>query len=316
MRLAISPNLPQDDVTSNVLTQTLEPGYVLKQPPLYEWMLWSVQRVTGPTLPSFLFLKYGLLTATFAFLYLVAKRIFTDQRWPAIAALSPLLLYHIGWNLHEGVTQTMALICAVAASMWSFMRLAERGRSVDYVVFGAIVGLGLLSKYSFAGFLVALACRRAVAAYVARAPARLAPAAERRRGRCGHRAVRRLAHCGPARSRRAVWVGHGAACRDEPPQGDADRSRLGDLCAAGFSVSARSDRARAVSGRPARGMDRDQTCREPTNVRTRRAGLASAAPAHHHRRLHRLDLWRAVDRRHALSRAVHAIPSSCSRRCG
>ena len=55
MRLAIWPNLPQDDVTSNVLAQTLEPGYVLKQPPLYEWMLWSVQRVTGPTLPSFLF---------------------------------------------------------------------------------------------------------------------------------------------------------------------------------------------------------------------------------------------------------------------
>ncbi len=156
MRLAISPNLPQDDVTSNILAQTLEPGYVLKQPPLYEWMLWSVQRITGPTLPSFLILKYGLLTATFAFLYLVAKRIFTDQRWAALAALSPLLLYHIGWNLHEGVTQTMALICAVAASMWSFMRIAERGRSVDHVLFGAIVGLGLLSKYSFAGFLVVL----------------------------------------------------------------------------------------------------------------------------------------------------------------
>jgi hypothetical protein len=123
MRLAISPNLPQDDVTSNILAQTLEHGYVLKQPPLYEWMLWSVQRVTGPTLTS-LILKYGLLTATFAFLYLVAKRLFADQRWTAVAALSPLLLYHIGWNLHEGVTQTIALICAVAASMWSFMRIA------------------------------------------------------------------------------------------------------------------------------------------------------------------------------------------------
>ncbi len=78
--------------------------------------------------------------------YLVAKRLFADQRWAAIAALSPLLLYHIGWNLHEGVTQTMALICAVAASMLSFMRLAERGRSVDYVLFEAIAGLGLLSK--------------------------------------------------------------------------------------------------------------------------------------------------------------------------
>ena len=30
MRLAISHNLPQDDVTSNILAQTLEPGYVLK----------------------------------------------------------------------------------------------------------------------------------------------------------------------------------------------------------------------------------------------------------------------------------------------
>lgn len=156
LRLSISHNLPQDDVTANILAQTLEPGYVLKQPPLYEWLLWSVQRFTGPTLPSFLLLKYGLLTATFAFLYLVAKRIFVDQGWAAVAALSPLLLYHIGWNLHEGVTQTMALICAVAASMWSFMRLAERGKTFDYVLFGAILGLGLLSKYSFAGFLVVL----------------------------------------------------------------------------------------------------------------------------------------------------------------
>lgn len=156
LRLSISHNLPQDDVTSNILAQTLEPGYVLKQPPLYEWLLWSVQRLTGPTLPSFLILKYCLLTATFAFLYLAAKRIFADQRWAAIAALSPLLLYHLGWNLHEGVTQTMALICAVAASMWSFMRLAERGKTPDYVLFGAIAGLGLLSKYSFAGFLVVL----------------------------------------------------------------------------------------------------------------------------------------------------------------
>ena len=120
MRLAISRNLPQDDVTANILAQTLEPGYVVRQPPLLEWLLWSVQRLTGPTLLSFLIIKYGLLTATFAFLYLVGKRIFADLRWAAMGALSPLLLYQIGWNLHEGVTHTMALICAVASdsSTW------------------------------------------------------------------------------------------------------------------------------------------------------------------------------------------------------
>src|SRR4029078_7407872 len=100
--------------------------------------------------------------------------------------------------------------------------------------------------------------------------------------------------------------GHGAACRVTPPQVAATRSRQGDLCAAGFSLSARSDRARAVSGRPARGMGRDQTRREPANVRGRRAGWAAASPAHHHRWLYCVDPWRAVDRRHALSRALHA----------
>jgi hypothetical protein len=158
LRVSISENLAVDDALSNVYTQTLELGYIAKQPPLYEWLLWLVQRFTGPTLPSFLILKYSLLTATFGFLYLVAKRIFADPRWATLAALSPLLLYQIGWNVHEGggVTQTIVLMCAVAASMWSFMRLAERGTTGDYLLFGLIAGLGLISKYNFAGFLFVL----------------------------------------------------------------------------------------------------------------------------------------------------------------
>jgi 4-amino-4-deoxy-L-arabinose transferase-like glycosyltransferase len=156
LRLSLSHNLPQDDVTANILAQTLEPGYIAKQPPLYEWLLWAVQRLTGPTLPSFLIIKYTLLTATFAFLYLAAKRIFHDARWAAIAGLSPLLLYQLGWNLHEGVTHTMVMVCAVAAALWAFMRIAERGELSDYLLFGLIAGLGLLSKYGFAAFLLLL----------------------------------------------------------------------------------------------------------------------------------------------------------------
>lgn len=150
------PNLPQDDVTANILAQTLEPGYLPRQPPLYEWLLWTVQRVTGPTLPSFLFIKYGLLTATFGFLYLIGFRIFAERNWTILAALSPLLLYQTGWNLHEGVTHTMVMTCAVAASFWAFMRVVERGRAGDYILFGVFVGLGMISKWSFAAFVMAL----------------------------------------------------------------------------------------------------------------------------------------------------------------
>ncbi len=138
LRLALSTNLPQDDVTANILAQTLEPGYLPRQPPLYEWLLWTVQRVTGPTLPSFLFLKYALLTATLGFLYLIGLRIFTERKWAVLGALSPLLLFQIGWNLHEGVTHTMVMMCAVAASFWAFIRVVERGRVPDYILFGVL----------------------------------------------------------------------------------------------------------------------------------------------------------------------------------
>lgn len=49
LRLLVSDNLPVDDVKANVYTQTLELGYMAKQPPLYEWLLWLVQNFTGPT---------------------------------------------------------------------------------------------------------------------------------------------------------------------------------------------------------------------------------------------------------------------------
>jgi len=156
LRLWVSSNIAIDDIKSNVYAQTLELGYVPKQPPLYEWLLWLVQRVAGPTLPSFLILKYGLLTATFAFLYLVAKRVFADPKWAMLAALSPLLLYQIAWNVHEGVTQTIALVCAVAVTTWLFMRLVEQGSLGSYVAFGFAAGLGLLTKYGFVGYLVVL----------------------------------------------------------------------------------------------------------------------------------------------------------------
>jgi len=156
LRLALSSNLPQDDVTANILAQTLEPGYLPRQPPLYEWLLWTVQRVAGPTLPSFLFIKYGLLTVTFGFLYLIGFRIFAERNWAILAAVSPLLLYQIGWNLHEGVTHTMVMTCAVAASFWAFMHVVERGRAGDYILFGVFVGLGMISKWSFAAFVMAL----------------------------------------------------------------------------------------------------------------------------------------------------------------
>jgi hypothetical protein len=83
--------------------------------------------------------------------------VFADRKWAVLTALSLLLVYEIVWNLHEGVTHTMVLICAVAASFLAFMRMVERRATQDYLVFGACICFGLISKWSFAAFCLALA---------------------------------------------------------------------------------------------------------------------------------------------------------------
>ncbi len=156
LRIAASPNLSQDDVMAVLYSQTLELGYTPRQPPLYDWVLWTVQQVTGPTLISFLMLKYALLTASAGFIYSAARRIFADRLWATLAALSLLLLYQIGWNIHEGVTHTSAMICAIAATFWAFTRVVDSQSLGNYLILGLAIGLGVLTKYGYAAFLVTL----------------------------------------------------------------------------------------------------------------------------------------------------------------
>ncbi len=156
LRLTASLNLPQDDVMAVLYSHTLQLAYTQRQPPLYDWMLWAVQQVTGPTLVSFLLLKYALLTGTGAFIYLAGRRMFGDRGWAALAAFSIVLFYQIGWNIHEGVTHTASMMCAIAATFWAFMRVVEEGTWRDYGLLGLCLGLGGLTKYGFVAFVVIL----------------------------------------------------------------------------------------------------------------------------------------------------------------
>lgn len=157
LRLSLSDTIGVDDAIEGVFTQSLAPGYDPRQPPLYTWLLWLVQRVTGPSLLSFLILKYGLLSATFLLYYKIAERLFADTRYAALTAWSLLLLYQIGWNLHEGVTQTQVLMLACTATLFTFLRASDRPNATNYILFGLVIGAGLLAKLSFGAFLGCLA---------------------------------------------------------------------------------------------------------------------------------------------------------------
>jgi len=156
LRALSTPVLGTDDMFENVLVQTLQPGYMLRQPPLYEWLLWSAQQAFGPTIWAALVVKYGLISIAALFLFLIARKAIADPRLAALCAFSYSLFYQFGWNLHEGVTHTVVLTTACALSAFFFIKALETGRLGFYLLFGAVAGAGLLGKHSYPLFVLAL----------------------------------------------------------------------------------------------------------------------------------------------------------------
>ena len=62
MLWAVSPGRTlQDALAAELLQDHLAGGYQLRNPPLYEWLLWAVQQVFGPGPLSYLILRYSLI---------------------------------------------------------------------------------------------------------------------------------------------------------------------------------------------------------------------------------------------------------------
>lgn len=148
-RLLASSTLGEDDTLDQILAQELRAGYNPRQPPLYDWVLFYVQKALGTGVLSFLAIKYAALTATVALLYLAAYRILRDRIWALLTVESLALIYQIAWRYHEGFTHEVLAMVAVTATLWALLRLYDHGRAMDYVVFGVISGLGLLTEPNY-----------------------------------------------------------------------------------------------------------------------------------------------------------------------
>lgn len=155
-RMAASGVLGEDDTLEQVLVQELRLGYEARQPPLYDWVLYAVQQVTGPRLVAFLAIKYAALTATAVLIYLAAYRILADRLWAVLAVESLALIYQIAWRYHEGFTHEVLAMVAVAATLVAFLRLYDHGAKRDYVAFGVVAGLGLLTEPNYAVYQLCL----------------------------------------------------------------------------------------------------------------------------------------------------------------
>jgi 4-amino-4-deoxy-L-arabinose transferase-like glycosyltransferase len=150
MLWAVSPGRTlQDALAAELLQGHLAGGYQLRNPPLYEWLLWAVQLVFGPGPLSYLILRYSLIAATGILFTVALLRTVASARLAAAFSLSLLLLFWFGWEIHHSVSHTLALLAASLALFIAALSYAERPTAGRALLLGLIIGIGLMAKWSF-----------------------------------------------------------------------------------------------------------------------------------------------------------------------
>jgi hypothetical protein len=153
LRLSITRTLTLDDSRASELVQTLSLGYQLRQPPLYEWLLWFSQQAFGSGIESHLVVRYALIALLGVATYGAVRAAVKDDRWAAAASLSLVFSYPVGWTFHEWATQTILLSIACMATMHAAIRFFEAPSVRVAGLLGLAIALGLYAKYSYPLFL-------------------------------------------------------------------------------------------------------------------------------------------------------------------
>lgn len=137
-------------------TQTLRLGYGI-QPPLYTWLQWAVFAISGVNVTALALTKEILIGLTVLTTYLVAKRISGgDPRIAGLALISFLFIPQFSYESHRDLTHSVLACTLAAVEFYLLLKLVEGRRLLHYALFGAVAGLGLMSKYNYGLYLLAL----------------------------------------------------------------------------------------------------------------------------------------------------------------
>lgn len=156
LRLWETPNIGKNDVQEAVAAQVWAWGYHPRNPPLHTWLLMGSYALFGVSLLAHVVLKYVLLGAAFVFAYLCARRVIADRSLAVLSALSLMLVSVIAWTVHTALTHTLLMTALIFAALWAAIRMSQQRRALDYALFGLMLGLGFLAKYSFILFALPL----------------------------------------------------------------------------------------------------------------------------------------------------------------
>ncbi len=151
--LGAPPNL--DEAEQFATSDRFAFGYG-PHPPLYQWLQTAAFQVFGVNYFAIAVVKNALLFGTWAMLFLLGLKVTGNRLLAVIAGFGLLLSPNFAWESQIDHTHTVSnTFLSVLATYWMFSLIGKRSPLL-YVALGFTIGLGLLAKYNFVLFLIAL----------------------------------------------------------------------------------------------------------------------------------------------------------------
>ncbi|KTD16432.1 glycosyltransferase family 39 protein [Legionella jordanis] len=142
-----------DESEQVVLAQQFKPGY-LGQPPLYSWLQYFFFQFFGSNLIAVALLKYSLLFLSFYCFFLICEIHCESSSIAFYGLASWILIPSIGLDLIKDNTHSITVLLMVTLTWYWLVKPAPANKLLWYLIFGLIVGLGLLSKFNYLLFLI------------------------------------------------------------------------------------------------------------------------------------------------------------------
>ena len=151
----VSGTADLDQSRQLLFSQDWQLGYS-SQPPLYTWLVLTVFAVTGPSLSALLGIKVVLLSSLAAILIGVGRQFSFSKQQHLITIISMVFILGFLWESQKDLTHTVLATVISAATLLQIVRTQRHPITSNYIILGLLIGMGLISKYNYALFLLAL----------------------------------------------------------------------------------------------------------------------------------------------------------------
>ena len=155
LRTLMSSSVDLDESEQVVLAQKLCWGYG-SAPPLYTWLQVLFFRVMGESVLALSVLKHLLLLGTCWLTYQTARVMTRNAAAGVAAALSLFFLPSVAWESHRDLTHSVLAATLASATLLCLLHVLERQTASRYALLGLVCGLGAISKYNYAFWLLGL----------------------------------------------------------------------------------------------------------------------------------------------------------------